>query len=256
MEHKICVVPLMPLRAEPAHRSEMTSQLLFGECAIALEQNGDGWVKLRNQYDQYEGWASANQLTEIDEELYHETTEEYTSELLTTVSVSGHPMNIPLGSFLKGMRHGEMYWGKVTVTFKGDPLKPDHLPITEKLIRQFAFQYLNTPYLWGGKSNFGIDCSGFTQSVYRMLGKMLPRDAYLQARCGEEVKTPLKSHCGDLTFFRDKEDKITHVGLMLNDFEIIHASGKVRVDKLDDNGILNADTGLQTHQLAMIRRFF
>ncbi|HEX5554599.1 MAG TPA: C40 family peptidase [Chitinophagaceae bacterium] len=256
MEHKICVVPAMPLRAEPSHRSEMTSQLIFGECGVVLEHSEGGWVKLRNQYDQYEGWAMGNQLTEIEEELYYEPTEEYTGELLTPANVSGHPMNISLGSFLKGMRHGEMHWGKVTVIYKGTPLKPDHLPITEKMIRQFAFQYLNTPYLWGGRSIFGVDCSGFTQSVYRLLGKMLPRDAHMQARCGEELERGKKPHCGDLAFFKNAEGKVTHVGMMLNDFEIIHASGKVRVDKLDDYGILHADTGEHTHQLDRIRRFF
>jgi cell wall-associated NlpC family hydrolase len=255
MEPKICVVPVMPLRAEPSHKSEMVSRLIFGECVVVLSQAGD-WVKVRNQYDQYEGWAAQNQLTQIDEELYYEPTEEYTGDLLTTVSVSGHPMNITLGSFLKGMRHGEMHWGKVTVTFKGTPLNPDHLPVTEKLIRQFAFQFLNTPYLWGGRSVFGIDCSGFTQSIYRLVGKILPRDAYMQARCGEELKPHHKPRCGDLAFFKTQEGQITHVGLMLNDFEIIHSSGKVRVDKLDEKGILNADTGEHTHQLAMIRRFF
>jgi cell wall-associated NlpC family hydrolase len=256
MEHKICVVPVMPLRSEPSHRSEMVSQLLFGECGIVLEQVPDGWLKIRNQFDQYEGWCPENQLTEIQEDLYHESTEEYTSDPVTTVDVSGHPMSVPLGSFLKGMRHGEMYWGKVTVTYKGNPLKPDHLSITEKQIRHIAFQYLNTPYLWGGRSNFGIDCSGFVQSVYRLIGKVLPRDAYLQARCGEVLERTHPPHCGDLAFFKNKEDRITHVGMMLNDFEIIHASGKVRVDKLDEYGIVHADSGAHTHQLAIIKRFF
>src|SRR5690606_35222348 len=105
--------------------------------------------------------------------------------------------------------------------------------------RHAAFQYLNTPYLWGGRSNFGIDCSGFVQSVYRLIGKVLPRDAYLQARCGEVLESNHPPHCGDLAFFKNEEEKITHVGMMLNNFEIIHASGKVRVDKLDDYGIVH-----------------
>lgn len=254
MEHRICVVPVMPLRAEPSHKSEMTSQLLFGECAVMLEQRPGGWVKLRNQYDQYEGWGTENQLTPIDEDLYFEPTEEFTPGLLDCISVSGHPMNVPLGSFLKGIRHGEMFWGKVTAVFKGDPLKPDSHPIAEKRIRQIAFQYLNTPYLWGGRSIFGIDCSGFTQSVFQLLGKRLPRDAHMQAGCGEKRNEGEKAHCGDLAFFRDDDGKIGHIGIMLNEFEIIHASGKVRVDKLDEHGILNADTGKHTHRLAGVTR--
>lgn len=253
MEFEICVVPVMPLRAEPSHKSEMASQLIFGECGIVLDRNDDGWVKIRNQYDHYEGWVTQNQLTPIEEDLYHEPTEEYTSDYLAVIDFSGHPMHIPLGSFLKGIRHGEMKWGKYTATFQDTPLKPGEAPITDKQIRQMAFQFLNTPYLWGGRSIFGVDCSGFTQSVYRLLGKVLPRDAYMQARCGEELKSDQKPHCGDLAFFKTGEGKITHVGLMLNDFEIIHAAGKVRVDKLDDYGIMNVDTGSHSHQLAFIR---
>lgn len=256
MEFKICIVPISPLRAEPSHKSEMVSQLIFGECAIILERNDDGWVKIRNQYDQYEGWSTENQLTSIEEDLYHEPTEEYTADYLSIIDFSGHPMHVPIGSFLKGMRHGEMKWGKYTALFQGTPLKPDPLPTTEKKIRQFAFQFLNTPYLWGGRSIFGVDCSGFTQTVFRLLGKTLPRDAYMQARCGKEVNEDQKPHCGDLAFFKNKDGRITHVGIMLNDFEIIHSAGKVRVDKLDDYGILNIDTGSHSHELAMIRRFF
>lgn len=256
MEFKICIVPVMPLRSEPDHKSEMASQLIFGECGVVLERKDDGWVKLRNQYDRYEGWSTENQLSAIEEELYLEPTEEYTKEYLSTIDFSGHPMHVPLGSFLKGMRHGEMKWGKYTVTFQGEPLKPDHEHVTEKMIRQLAFKFLNTPYLWGGRSIFGVDCSGFTQTVFRLLGKVIPRDAYMQAHCGEELGNDLKPHCGDLAFFKNKEGRITHVGLMLNDFEIIHSAGKVRVDKLDDYGILNTDTDSHSHQLAMIRRFF
>lgn len=256
MDHKICVVPVMPIRAEPSHKSEMVSQLLFGECAVQLDPGDEGWVRIQTQYDHYEGWVTKNQLTDIEEEFYYEITEEYTTEILSPVSVSGHLMNIPLGSFLKGMRHGEMQWGKFPVIFKGIPWKPDHIPVTEKLIKQFAFKFLNTPYLWGGRSVFGIDCSGFTQSVFRLIGKVLPRDASVQSRCGDELPRKQKPHCGDLAFFKDKDGKIIHTGIMLNDFEIIHSAGKVRVDKLDDYGILNTDTNQHTHQLAVIKRFF
>lgn len=256
MKFAICIVPVTPLRSEPSHKSEMISQLIFGEAVIITESNQEGWVKLRNQYDHYEGWVTQSQLAPIEETLYLESTEDYTTDFISTIDFSGHPMRIPLGSFLKGIRHGEMKWGKYTASFEGNPYKPNGSPITEKSIRQFAFQFLNTPYLWGGRTIFGVDCSGFTQTIFRLLGKPLPRDAYMQAQCGESLKEGLKPHCGDLAFFKNKEGKITHVGLMLNDFEIIHAAGKVRVDKLDDYGIQNIDTGTHSHQLAFIRRFF
>lgn len=252
MKYLICVVPVMPLRISPSDRSEMSSQLLFGEAAELLEPGPKGWVRVRNQFDHYEGWAALNQMTPIEEDLFQEPTEEYTSECIATASVSGHPMHLPLGSFLKGIRHGTMKWSKVRTIYKGEPLRPGHIEISEKRIKELAFKYLNTPYLWGGRSNYGIDCSGFVQSVFRLLGIKLPRDAGQQAACGEQVNDTLR--CGDLAFFDNEQHKITHVGLLLNDFEIIHASGKVRLDKLDKRGIQNSDTGKYTHQLAMIRR--
>ncbi len=256
MEYFICIVPLMPLRAEPSNKSEMISQLLFGEAAVMLEKGPDRWIRIRNQFDRYEGWAYSNQLTLIEEELYQEPTEEYTSGIITTVTVSGHPMNIPLGSFLKGMRHGEMQWSKVNIVYKGDPIRPDSKGITEKGIRDTAYKYLNTPYLWGGRSNFGIDCSGFVQSVFRLIGKTLPRDASQQAACGEVLEEGIALRCGDLAFFENGAHEITHVGIILNHIEIIHSSGKVRVDKLDQTGIFNKDIGDYTHKLAMIRRIY
>lgn len=256
MNHLICTVPVMPLRAEPSDRSEMTSQLLFGEAALQLEDGPKGWIRVRNQFDQYEGWAATNQVTFIEEELYLEPTEEYTSERSATATVSGHPMQLPMGCFLKGMRHGEMKWGKVHTAYKGDPLRPDSNEITEKKIKDLAFKYLNTPYLWGGRSPYGIDCSGFVQSVFRLLGKALPRDAGQQAACGDLFSGDTPLRCGDMAFFHNEQQKITHVGLILSHFEIIHASGKVRVDKLDRTGIQNSDTGHYTHNLAMIRRIY
>lgn len=255
MEFEICIVPVTPLRREPDHTSEMVSQLIFGECGTVLDRQQKGWIKIKNQFDHYEGWVTENQFTPIEEDLYHEPTEEYSAAFISRIDFSGHPMHIPLGSFLKGMRHGEMKWGKYTAVFQDTPLRPDHAPVTEKLIRQYAFQFLNTPYLWGGRSVFGIDCSGFTQSVYRLLGRVLPRDAHMQADCGQALKPDHKPRCGDLAFFKNEQDKITHVGLMLNDFEIIHAAGKVRMDKLDQHGILNVDSGSHSHQLAFIKTF-
>ncbi len=256
MKYLICIVPVMPLRTAPSDRSEMSSQLLFGEAAVLLQPGPKGWVRIRNQFDHYEGWAALNQMTPIEEELYQEPTEEYTGECISTASVSGHPMRLPFGSFLKGLRHGEMKWGKVHTVYKGDTLKPAAMEMMEKRIKDLAFQYLNTPYLWGGRSNYGIDCSGFVQSVFRLLGKQLPRDASQQATCGEPLNDDTWLRCGDLAFFHNEQQKITHVGLLLNYFEIIHASGKVRIDKLDKTGIQNADTGEYTHHLAMIRRIY
>jgi len=122
-------------------------------------------------------------------------------------------------------------------------------------VRETAFAYLDVPYIWGGKSKFGIDCSGFCQQVYKAFGIRLPRDAYQQAALGEVVGFLQEVQCGDLAFFDNEEGKITHVGMMLSSQEIIHASGKVRIDKIDNQGIINVDTGARTHRLRIIKRY-
>lgn len=126
---------------------------------------------------------------------------------------------------------------------------------TETNIGSVAKGYLDVPYLWGGKSKCGIDCSGFSQQVFKEFGIQLPRDSHQQAELGEVVGFLLEAQTGDLAFFDNEEGRITHVGIMLSHDEIIHASGKVRIDKIDHQGIINAETGLRTHKLRIIKRY-
>jgi cell wall-associated NlpC family hydrolase len=123
-------------------------------------------------------------------------------------------------------------------------------------IQARATRFLNTPYLWGGRSVFGVDCSGFTQMVFRFFNIPLLRDAYLQASQGEVIGFLQEARCGDLAFFDNAEGRITHVGILLNAHEIIHSSGQVRIDKIDNAGIVNTDSGARTHQLRIIKRYF
>ncbi len=256
MEYLICTIPVMPLRAEPDDRSEMVSQLIFGEAAILLERGKGNWIRIQNQFDAYTGWTSIKQMEHIKEHLYNTPTKKYSSEYCFPVQSGGHPMNLPMGSFLKGIHHRKMKWGRLKTVYKGSAIQPDVEEISEKKVRELAFQFLNTPYLWGGRSNYGIDCSGFTQTLYRLLGKRLARDTGEQAKQGELLDEDAQLKCGDLAFFHNQEGKISHVGIMMNHFEIIHASGKVRIDKLDNQGIIYSKTGEYSHQLSFIRRLF
>ena len=119
---------------------------------------------------------------------------------------------------------------------------------------EIALSLINTPYLWGGKSPFGIDCSGFSQLVYKMIGINLPRDARDQAKIGSTLSFIDESQAGDLAFFHNKEDKIIHVGIILKDNYIIHASGRVRIDRLDQTGIYNNELNTHTHKLRFIKK--
>ena len=124
----------------------------------------------------------------------------------------------------------------------------------KKMIIENAYMYINSPYLWGGRSPFGIDCSGFTQVVYKLCGIRLKRDASQQAEQGTTIKSLEESTPGDLAFFANGTEKITHVGILLPQHKIIHASGKVRVDKIDPQGIFNEDKNTYTHNLRLIKR--
>jgi cell wall-associated NlpC family hydrolase len=165
-------------------------------------------------------------------------------------------MYVPMGSSLSAFKNGKAFWRRNSVNFKGKVWNPEEVKITPKLIRQIAFKFLNTSYLWGGKSVFGVDCSGYSQMVYKFLNIRLPRDARVQAEEGEVVNFLQEAKCGDLAFFDNEEQKITHVGILLNDHEIIHSSGKVRIDKIDTQGIMNLETKERTHQLRIIKRYF
>ena len=117
-------------------------------------------------------------------------------------------------------------------------------------------RYLNAPYLWGGRSPFGIDCSGFTQLVFKFAGIKLQRDAYQQGGQGSIINFIEEVQPGDLAFFSNDEGAIIHVGIMLKDNRIIHSSGKVRIDKIDHFGIYNAETKKHSHLLKLIKRMF
>ena len=256
MQYTVCCVPVSPVRSEPSHKSEMVTQQLFGERSLVLGLVADNWAKIALKYDGYEGWCQLSHLSEIDEDHFVNVDKAITAGWVNEVDYNGHFMNVPMGSSLSAFKNGKAFWRKNLVHFKGEVWNPEEIKITPKLIRQLAYKFLNTSYLWGGKSVFGIDCSGFMQSTYKFLNVQLPRDAWQQAEKGEVVNFLQEAHCGDLAFFDNDEGKITHVGLLLNGDEIIHASGKVRVDKIDTQGILNLETKQRTHKLRIIKRFF
>jgi cell wall-associated NlpC family hydrolase len=255
MPYAIIVVPVMPLRAEPSHRSEMISQGLWGECVSLLETGADGWVKIKNQFDGYEGWATGSHLETIDQQLFDAPYTHYAPHWVTPVSMNGWPMYVPYGCLIKASDEKRTTWGKVEVQFEEiHPVSSGNGAASPEHLMRIASRYLNSGYLWGGRTVFGIDCSGFTQSVYKMLNIALLRDAYQQATQGTTVDFLQEARTGDLAYFDNAEGRITHVGILLNDHEIIHASGKVRIDSIDNQGIINTDTGLRTHKLRIIKR--
>jgi cell wall-associated NlpC family hydrolase len=249
----VCCVPVSPLRATSSHKSEMVSQLLFGELVNILEKGPDDWIKVLCQNDHYEGWITQQHVTEPP---YQHAPLHLTADWTNEILFNNQPMHLSFGSELRGLANGQAEWGKYNWSFKGNHLDPQHTRRTEKNLLKIAFLFINSPYLWGGRSVFGIDCSGFTQVVFKSFGISLLRDAYQQATQGEVVGFLQEAKTGDLAFFDNDEGKITHVGILVNEQEIIHSSGKVRLDKIDTQGIVNVDTNGRTHRLRIIKRYF
>ena len=247
MDYGICNLSIVPLRAEASDVSEMVSQVLYGEHFKILEIRKK-WSRIRLAFDSYEGWIDNKQYVTIAETDYlgFEKKElRLSSDLVDFVTTSDNQVfslclgsNISAAKYLKHHFEGKLISGI---------LPKEHLIET-------ALLYLNTPYFWGGKTPFGIDCSGFTQMVYKLNGYKLLRDASQQASQGEALSFIEESEPGDLAFFDNEEGKITHVGIIMADNYIIHAHGKVRIDRLDHSGIFNYELRNHTHKLRVIKR--
>lgn len=252
MSNVVSIVAVCPMRNQSSHRSEMVSQLLMGEAAVLLESTTD-FLKVRSLYDEYEGWCQRSQLAVLEELPNNAPSSLLSRDHSNRILVDGTPMQIGPGIPLGLLK--DQSWGGYTFLYDGNIWDTKNAVFDESTILEITKLYLNTPYLWGGRSVSGIDCSGFSQQVYRFFGIALPRDAYQQAALGESIGFLQETRCGDLAFFDNAEGKITHVGILLSSNQIIHASGQVRIDNIDNMGIVHSKTGQRTHSLRIIKRY-
>ena len=247
MHYGICPLSIVPLRAEPINASEQTSQLLYGEFFTILEFKKT-WSKIENESDGYKGWINNKHFKLIEKSIFiklQDVKKKYSAELVDFIWKEGDILfPTPIGSLVSSAKIlGHRFEGKKLVETK-----------SKSNLVSTALHYLNSPYMWGGKSPFGIDCSGLVQCVYQLHGIQLPRDAYLQAGYGENLGFIDESEPGDLAFFDDHNGKITHVGIIMPDYHIIHAFGQVRIDRLDQTGIFNKSLNTHTHKLRVIKK--
>lgn len=247
---------IIPMRAEPSERAEMVSQLLFGDAYTVEERRGD-WQRIRTCDCGYEGWITSklhHKLTDSEAAAYLAAPKFVVKDFLMEVRTdSGVTFPIFIGSSFPIPEDGVLRMGSAMFRIDWPEKQKTETNPAEALL-DFARKYLHAPYLWGGRTPAGIDCSGFTQIIYKSIGIALPRDASQQVMCGETVDFVEETQPGDLAFFQNEEGKIVHVGMVCGHNQIIHSSGWVRIDTLDSNGIFRGDTNEYSHTLRIIKR--
>lgn len=255
----ICHLSVVPVRIEPSDKAEMTTQVLFGEVFSILEISENGnWVKIQFSHDLYQGWIDKKQYKEISNSYFEDHTSmvhPFTHHGLVIVSFSNNSIPVLGGSILPFLNENyEIDMGFAKAEIVSDFVIHDNSTSFDDWIIEYATSYMGAPYLWGGRTYFGMDCSGFTQQVLKQYGKLIPRDAWQQGIACETIGLE-DAQPGDLAFFKNPtQEKISHVGIVLEDLKIIHASGEVRIDQLNSSGILNLETNLFTHHLVKVGR--
>lgn len=256
MKFGICNLNCIALRKEPNNTSEMVSQVLFGETFKIMTSN-DKWIQVVLDFDFYEGWIMKNQIIILEENSYPDivrNNKTISNELITFISNDkNHLQTLSIGASLPFFKNGSFSVCEDVYHFDG---KTNDKQLAKNNIVSSAYMYLNAPFLWGGKTPFGIDCSGFTQMVYKINGYELLRNSAHQASQGEVLSFIEESEPGDLAFFDNEEGEIIHVGIILANNYIIHCHEKVRIDRLDQSGIYNVDTKRHTHKLRVMKQIF
>ena len=255
--------PVLPVRSKAEEQAEMTTQLLFGELFTVLATL-EKWLYISNQNDEYRGWVDSKMATEISAEDFAFLTAQTPMCIFQPVAECliksrNESLFLPAGSLIHSYSNETAISEILGETYVFPPnslMKHGQKPPSGNLIASLAKNFLNAPYLWGGKTIFGIDCSGLVQTVFGICGIQLPRDAGQQAKYGEPVPSLAAAQTADLAFFGNTEGKITHTGILLDNKTIIHASGKVKIEKIDEIGIIAQNTNEHTHKLKFIKRCY
>ena len=255
IDYGVCRLSVVSVRKDPSDTSEQVTQLLFGDHYEVVETTKDNWLKIIIYFDQYTGWINAKQHQSISRDYFNHINDadfKITTDVTASLLYNKSPLAVLMGSIIP-ISSTELFKMEEQFAFNGEAKNLGQKREFD-FVKTVASKYLNSPYLWGGKNPFGIDCSGFNQMVYKIAGYRLFRDAWQQATQGKSIKTFSEIKPGDLAFFSNIDGKITHTGIVIGLDRIIHASGKVRIDQLSEDGIVNAESRKLSHQFSHLRR--
>ena len=251
---------VVPIRAEASEASEQQTQMLFGETCTILEEK-PRWNRIKSDLDGQEGWADSKMICPMKPEEFASYSETYKQSAVVALPMAyavseNNGQTIPLSAGTRLANYHDGHFEVLGVGFRIDPTMVfEQVPeLNQQNLLQTVRFFLNVPYLWGGKNALGMDCSGFTQVIMSLFGRSLLRNASEQATQGEPVSSLSECKAGDLVFFDHEDGKISHVGIVIDSERVIHCSGRVKVERLDETGIFSSEQGQYTHHLVQLRR--
>ncbi len=269
MAKGIILHSVVPMRAEASEESEQLTQLLFGETCTILDEK-PRWKRVKSDLDGQEGWADFKMITRMSDAEYADYAPRWqgtTARVCFPVAFAmsgnnGQTIPLTMGTRLPDYKDGQFAIMGVPFRIQPEMVAPTYLELTQENLMRVTRFMLNVPYLWGGKNALGMDCSGFTQIVHSLFGHELLRNAREQITQGEEIASLSAVKPGDLAFFDHEDGRITHVGLLLDSERVMHCSGRIKIEKIDQSGIWSVELadksqpeGVLTHHLAGIRRY-
>jgi hypothetical protein len=258
IDYGVCRLAVVPIRREPNDLTEQITQLLFGDHYEVIESTKDRkWFRIKIFTDQCEGWMDSKQHHPITQEYFDQINLvdfKITTEVTSWILYKKNPLSIVMGSIVP-ISASELFKIEEQFAFNGES-KSSGLRRDFEFLKSVALRYLHAPFQWGGKNPFGIDSSGFVQMVFKISGYTLFRTSHQQCQQGKSVKNLAEAKPGDLVFFKSKEGKVNHSGILLEGDKVIHSYGRVRIDHLMEEGILNSESKIFTHSFHSIRRIF